>query len=291
MVICAGHCSVTGCECTGTSWAPWWCSTSPPYSTLSHTYTLLTTAISIKSGTRSRSGCNLYISKDVTLYSRLGHAHCTMCIAHAQYPWTEYILPRIKYVLLIWDTMITVRKFNEFDSIVLLAYFCIKIYNWQNANLLLTNFASFEPLLQKQFFLTVRERWKQKPFFSSNKCCCTKNIKISCKNLVQRTQIEIRIWVIWQSDPDLYPVKILCKRQTIRLQLRLQENVAVPTPARLCNTGKKAFYINVFEVLLFRTFKTRKSYRYTDIESILKALHKHCLGNIKIRRKKCCFIT
>jgi hypothetical protein len=78
-----------------------------------------------------------------TLYSRLGPAP-------ALYPWTEYILPRIKYVLLIWDTMITVRKFNEFYSIVLLTYFCIKIDNWQNDNIVITNFASFEPVLQKQ---------------------------------------------------------------------------------------------------------------------------------------------
>jgi hypothetical protein len=48
--------------------------------------------------------------------------------------------------------MFTVRKFNDFDSIVLLTYFCLKIDKWQNANLLTTNFASFDPVLQKQFF-------------------------------------------------------------------------------------------------------------------------------------------
>jgi hypothetical protein len=42
--------------------------------------------------------------------------------------------------------MFTVRKFNEFDSVVPLTYFCTKIDNWQNANLLTTNFASFEPV-------------------------------------------------------------------------------------------------------------------------------------------------
>jgi hypothetical protein len=40
---------------------------------------------------------------DFTPYSRLGHAH-------AQYPWTEYMLPRIIYVLLIEETMFTVRN-------------------------------------------------------------------------------------------------------------------------------------------------------------------------------------
>jgi hypothetical protein len=55
--------------------------------------------------------------------------------------------------------MFTVRKFNEFDSIVLLTYFCIKIDNRQNANLLTTNFASFEPVLQKHFSKYVFGKW------------------------------------------------------------------------------------------------------------------------------------
>jgi hypothetical protein len=80
------------------------------------------------------------------------------------------MLPRITYVLLIWDTKFTVRKFNEFDSIVQLTYFCIKIDNWQNANLLTTNFASFEPLLQKQFFSDSEGEVESKTSFSSNKC-------------------------------------------------------------------------------------------------------------------------
>jgi hypothetical protein len=80
--------------------------------------------------------------------------------------WIQYILPRIKYLLLIWDTIITVRKFNEFDSIVLLTYFCIKIDNWQDDNILITNFVSFEPVLQKQFFSNSEQaKWKQKPVF------------------------------------------------------------------------------------------------------------------------------
>jgi hypothetical protein len=43
----------------------------------------------------------------------------------------------------------TVRKFNEFDSIVPLTNFCTTIDNWQNANLLTTNFAWLMPVLQK----------------------------------------------------------------------------------------------------------------------------------------------
>jgi hypothetical protein len=68
-------------------------------------------------------------------------------------------------VLLISGTMITVRKFNEFDSIVLLTYFCIKIDSWQNANLIITNFASFEPVLQKQFFSNSEREVKAKTGF------------------------------------------------------------------------------------------------------------------------------
>jgi hypothetical protein len=77
------------------------------------------------------------------LYSRLGHA------AHAQYPWTDYMLPWMKYVLLIEETMFNVRKCYEIDSIVSLTYFCTKISNWQNANLLTTKFAWSEPVIQK----------------------------------------------------------------------------------------------------------------------------------------------
>jgi hypothetical protein len=51
--------------------------------------------------------------------------------------------------MLIGETMLTVRIFDEFDSIVPLTYFCIQIDNWQNANLLTTNFAWLEPALQK----------------------------------------------------------------------------------------------------------------------------------------------
>jgi hypothetical protein len=70
-------------------------------------------------------------------------------IAHAKYPWTEYMIPRIKYVLLIEETLLTEGKFIEFDSIVPRTSFCIKIDNWQNANLLTTNFARLDPILQK----------------------------------------------------------------------------------------------------------------------------------------------
>jgi hypothetical protein len=57
-------------------------------------------------------------------------------------------------------------------------FFFIKIDNWQNYNILITNYASFEPVLQKQFLLTVRERWKQNPVFSSNRRCCTPNMSL-----------------------------------------------------------------------------------------------------------------
>jgi hypothetical protein len=62
--------------------------------------------------------------------------------------------------------MFTVRKFNESDSIVLLNYFCIKIENWQTANLLTTNFASFEPVLQNQFFSNSEGEVEAKTGFS-----------------------------------------------------------------------------------------------------------------------------
>jgi hypothetical protein len=81
------------------------------------------------------------------------------------------MLPQIKYVLLIEEAMFTVRKFNEFDSIVPLTYLCIKIDNWQNAN-----FAWLEPVLQKYFFSKSEGEGEEKPSLSSNKCCCTPNI-------------------------------------------------------------------------------------------------------------------
>jgi hypothetical protein len=61
---------------------------------------------------------------------------------------------------------------------LILTYFCIKIDIWQNDNILTTNFASFEPVLQKQFFSNSEGEVEAKTGFSSNRCFCTSNMSL-----------------------------------------------------------------------------------------------------------------
>jgi hypothetical protein len=75
------------------------------------------------------------------------------------------MVPRIKYVLLIWDTIFTVRKFNEFDLIVPQTFFALKLIIDKMLIYQQQILRALSQFYKNNFFLTVRERWKQKPVF------------------------------------------------------------------------------------------------------------------------------